>query len=198
MKSAFYPGAGTDIVPPIVFRSIKHWTYMDSQPRSEFGNNFYKGFSRPRFIPTLITVMNQNGFELRTTEADVFTFYHPIHEQTIRYETNSVFPDALKRHHLECDTLVLCGYELTNPPRNFIDYYSHIITNSHTVIDETDEKILLSKDVSTMIYNNNWCYWEPANLTTRKIQRYVTIVDRSLTYDGGHRNDCIVDETITC
>ena len=45
MTSAFYPGAGTDIVPPIVFRSIKHWTYMDSQPRSEFGNDFYKGFS---------------------------------------------------------------------------------------------------------------------------------------------------------
>ena len=82
MKSAFYPGAGTDIVPPIVFRSIKHWTYMDSQPRSEVGNDFYKGFSRPQFIPTLITVMNQNGFELSTTEEDVFTFYHPIHEQT--------------------------------------------------------------------------------------------------------------------
>ena len=196
MKSAFYPGAGTDIVPPIVFRSIKHWTYMDSQPRSEFGNNFYKGFSRPRFIPTLITVMNQNGFELRTTEEDIFTFYHPIHEQTIRYETNAVFPEALNRNHRKCDTLVLSGYELTNPPRNFIASYSHIITDSNTCHDEADEKILLPKNVSTMVYNKNWAYWDPANLTTRKIQRYVKIVDRFLTYEDRHRNDYTLNETV--
>ena len=183
MSSAFYPGAGTDIVPPIIFRTIKKWIYMDSQPRSEFGDNIQEGLSRPRFIPTLITVMHQNGFELQTTEEDIFTFYHPIHEQTIRYETNAVFPYALQSYHRACDTLVLCGYELTNPPPDFITSYSHIITDSTTVHDEGEEKILLSKHVSTMVYNKNWAYWDPANLTTRKIQRYVKIVDRFLTYD---------------
>ena len=185
MSSAFYPGAGIDIVPPIIFRSIKQWLYMDSQPRSEFGNNIQDGFSRPRFIPTLITVMHQNGFKLQTTEEDVFTFYHPIHEQTIRYETNSVFPEALQSHHRACDTLVLCGYELTNPPPDFITSYSHIITDSITCHDEEEEQILLSKCVSTMIYNKKWHYWKPANLTTRKIQQHVTFVER-------HANDCCV------
>ena len=186
MSSAFYPGAGTDIVPPIIFRTIKKWIYMDSQPRSEFGNDFYKGFSRPRFIPTLITVMHQNGFELQTTEEDVFTFYNPIHEQTIRYETNAVFPQALQSYHRACDTLVLCGYELTNPPPDFITSYSHIITDSNTFHDEEEEKILLPRHVSTMVYNKNWAYWEPANLITRKIQRYVKTVDRFLTYEDRH------------
>ena len=185
MSSAFYPGAGIDIVPAVVFRSIKQWFYMDSQPRSEFGNNIQDGFSRPRFIPSLITAMHQNGFKLQTTEEHVFTFYNPIHEQTIRYETNAVFPEALQSYHRECDTLVLCGYQFTNPPQDFMASYSHIITNSHTVIDEEEEQILSSKRVSTMIYNERWHYWKPANLTARKIQRYVTFVER-------HANHCCV------
>lgn len=184
MKSAFYPGSGTDIVPPTMFRSIKKWIYMDSQPQSEFGNNLYEGFSRPRFIPKLLTIMNQNGFELQTMEKDVFTFYHPIHEQTITYETNAVFPDALKKCHTKgndgCDTLVLCGYELTNPPKDFISSYEHIITNSITIYDDYDEEIRLSKNVYknvyTMIYDKHWSYWEPENITTSKIQRYVKIL----------------------
>lgn len=186
MTSAFYPGAGTDIIPPILFRSIKKWFYMDSQPRSEHGNDLYEGFSRPQFIPSLLTIMNQNGFEFQTMEDNIFTFYHPIHEQTIIYETNSVFPTALQMRHRTCNTLVLCGYELTNPPTNFISSYPHIITNSITCYDESDQKILLSKHVSTMLYDKDWKYWEPSNLTTHKIQHYATIVERFLTYDECH------------
>ena len=182
MKSAFYPGAGMDIVPPILFRSIRHWIYMDSQPRSEFGDDYREGLSRPQFITELITIMNQNGFELRATENDVFTFYHSLYEQTIRYETNSVFPDALKRNHRECDTLVLCGYSLENRPCNFIDSYPNIITNSHTIYDNLDEKIILTKHVFTMMYNKNWKYWEPSNLTTSEIQRYVAIANQYIPY----------------
>jgi hypothetical protein len=85
---------------------------------------------------------------------------------------------------------------LTNPPPNFIDSYSHIITDSITAHDEEYEKILLPKHVSTMVYNKNWAYWESANITTRKIQRYVKIVDRFLTYEDRHRNEYTLNETV--
>ena len=183
MSSAFYPGAGTHIIPPILFRSIKTWIYMDSQPRSEFGNKMDTGFSRPRFIPKLITVMNQNGFTLKTVEEDVYTFYNTEHEQTIRYETNAVFPDALQTRHRICDTLVMCGYELKNPPPNFIASYSHIITDSKTGYSESEEEILLKKNVSTMVYDTNWTYWEPSFLTTYHIQKNSRVFNRFLTYD---------------
>jgi hypothetical protein len=53
MLSAFYPGAGIDIFPLIMFRSIKKWIYMDSQPKSEFGNIEFNGCGRPKFIEQL-------------------------------------------------------------------------------------------------------------------------------------------------
>jgi hypothetical protein len=183
MNSAFYPGAGTDIIPAILFRSIKKWIYMDSQPRSEFGNDNYEGFSRPKFIPKLLKIMDQNEFKLQTIEENIYTFYNSNYDQTIHYETNTVFPDALQKYHRSCDTLVLSRYELTDPPKDFINSYSHIITNSITSHDKSDELIFLSKDISTMVYNENWIYWDATNLTTNKIQNNVRIVNNYLSYD---------------
>jgi hypothetical protein len=173
---AYYPGAGTDIVPPIMFRSIKMWYYMDSQPNSEFGDDLYEGFSRPQFIPQLIQVMNQNDFEFKLKEKDVYTFYNSTYGQTIRYETNAVFPKALQPYHIECNSLVLCGYELSDPPKDFITSYPHIITDTKTC----HEQLLATLDacnISTMIYDKHWKYWKDENLTIRKIQRYVKVTE---------------------
>ena len=183
VTSAYYPGAGTDIVPPIIFRSIKMWYYMDSQPNSEFGNDMYEGFYRPRFIPNLLQIMNQNDFEFIKKEKDVYTFYNSKYEQTIIYETNTVFPIALQPYHRACNSLVLGGYELTDPPKDFIDSYPHIITDTKTGHEESGEKLLLTKNVSTMVYNEEWEYWKDENLTTSKIQRYVKAIERYFTYD---------------
>ena len=183
---AFYPGAGTDLVPPTMFRTIKHWIYMDSQPRSEFGNKVDPGYARPIFIPSLLQTMDQNGFELQSMHNDIYTFYHPLYEQTIRYETNAVFPEDLYEQHFSCDTLVLCGYELTNPPSDFITWYAHIITDSRTVHDESEEQLLLSKSVSTLMYDPTWSYWETEHYTPPMIQRYVTITNRIITYEELH------------
>ena len=182
ITSAYYPGAGTDIVPPIVFRSIKKWYYMDSQPNSEFGNDMYEGFYRKQFIPNLLQIMNQNDFEFIKKEKDVYTFHNHTYDQTIIYETNAVFPIALQPYHLACDSLVLCGYELTNPPKDFISSYPHIITDTKTLHEETQET-LLTKNVSTMVYDNDWEYWKDINLTTCNIMRYVNVVERYFTYD---------------
>jgi len=173
---------------------------MDSQPRSEFGNETdpdyarpqfiprlrkimdQNGFqlvrtdyARPQFIPRLRKIMDQNGFELARTENNIYTFYHPLYEQTIRYETNAVFPEALNEEHRSCETLVLCGYELTNTPPHFIESYSHIITDSRTVYEEYEKQLFLTKSVSTLMYDPEWSYWKTLDHTPPMIQRYVKI-----------------------
>lgn len=155
MKKAFYPGAGLDIIPPTMFRHIKKWFYMDSQPNSEFGVKVCKEYHRAQFISDLIDVMENDGFQFQNVQNNTHTFYNADHSQFIIYETNAVFPEHLKPEYLECDTLVLCGYRLTNPPLQFIDSYSHIITDSKTVHELADEFVLCKKHVSTIIIHRN-------------------------------------------
>lgn len=174
MLSAFYPGAGTDVCPPILFRSIKTWHYMDSQPRSEFGDDDYSGFYRPKFLGSLFSNMKMNNYMHIATEQDMYTFYNSEHEQTIYYNTNSVFPKDLNSKQLECDALILCGYELTNPPENFVASYPNIITDSHT-----SEEVLegITNDIYTMVYNPEWeDYWKDEIHTTETIQKNIHIV----------------------
>ena len=132
MSSAFYPGAGLDIFPPIMFRSIKNWIFVDSQPKSEFGADEYEGFERPKFIEQLKQIMKQNDFQLKFIHGDIYTFYNLEHEQIIQYETNTIFPDSLQQHHYQTDTLVLCGFDLGDQTINFINKYSNIITDNIT------------------------------------------------------------------
>jgi hypothetical protein len=61
--------------------------------------------------------------------------------------------------------------------------YPHIITDTKTGHEESDEKLLLSKNVSTMVYDEHWKYWEDENLIACKIQHYVKVVERFITYD---------------
>ena len=176
MLSAFYPGAGTDITPPILFRNIKKWIYMDSQPKSEFGNKINFEY-RQKFFPKLLTIMLQNEFELKSIEGDILTFYNRSHGQTIRYETNSIFPEDLRQRHRDCDTLVLIGYTLTEPPPNFISSYEHIIIDSMDRADPAEQSILLFKNVSVLIVDKDFMYWEPSEYTTNNILKYVDIIN---------------------
>jgi len=189
MSSAFYPGSGLDIVPPILFRHIKTWFYMDSQPRSEFGHICSNRVERPYFIRKLYTIMKQNNFHTISVTENVHSFYNSEHDQTIHYETNSVFPDALQARHRVCDTLVSCGYKMTGKPDNFIASFSSIITNTRTNHEIDDETILLGKKVDTIVFDPEWEYWEEHEQFTPIIQRYTSIVPRFMTYDERHPNE---------
>lgn len=176
MNKAFYPGAGTDIIPPILFRNIKNWIYMDSQPKSEFGNKINSGY-RQKFFPNLLTIMLQNEFDLKGIEGDTLTFYNSLHEQTIKYETNSVFPEDLRQRHRDCDTLVLVGYSLTNPPPNFISSYKNIIIDSINRPDPDEQSILLFKNVFLLIVDKNFIYGDLTEYTTKNIIKYVVPIN---------------------
>ena len=172
--SAFYPGAGTDIVPVILFRSIKNWLYMDSQPNSEFGEGVYK----TSFIPTLLTIMLQNEFELKAINGDTYIFYNREHSQTINYETNTLFPDDLKSKHRECQTLVLIGgYPLKNKPSDFVSSYDHIITDSLSRPDSYEQSLLLFKNVSLLWIDDTFMYNEPSHCTTNNIIQHVAAIN---------------------
>ena len=60
--SAFYPGAGTDVVPIVMFPYITSWLLLDSQPKSEFGAKLDPGFERPKFLSDLDQVLKKIGF----------------------------------------------------------------------------------------------------------------------------------------
>ena len=174
--TAFYPGAGTDIVPPVLFRNIKNWIYMDSQPKSEFGNEIATGY-RTKFIPKMLTIMIQNGFQLQSVQSDIYTFYNQQYDQKITYETNTVFPEDLRYRHRECDTLVLIGYSLINPPLNFVSSYKHIITDSLSRSDPTEQSTLLFKNISLIVMDKEYIYWEEDECTTENILKYVKVVN---------------------
>ena len=171
--SAFYPGAGTDIVPPILFRSIKNWLYMDSQPNSEFEEGVYK----TTFIPTLLTIMLQNEFELKAINGYTYTFYNREHDQTINYETNTSFPDDLKPKHRECQTLVLIGYPLKNMSLDFVSSYDTIITDSLSRPDPAEQSLLLFKNVYFLWIDDTFMYNEPSHCTTNNIIQHVAAIN---------------------
>ena len=168
--SAFYPDAGTDIVPPILFRNIKKWLYMDSQQNFEFGES-------TKFIPTLLTIMLQNEFELKSINGDTYTFYNREHDQTINYETNTLFPDDLKPKHRECQTLVLIGYSLKNKPPDFVSSYDTIITDSLSRPDPAEQSLLLFKNVSLLWIDDTFMYNELSHCTTKNIIQHVSAIN---------------------
>ena len=183
MLSAFYPGAGLDVFPLILFRYIKEWIYMDSLPRSEFGDNLYEGFERPKFIEQLKKIMEQNGFLLEITNDDTYVFFNHEYSQLVQYETNSVFPSSLQRRHYECDTVVLCGFDLGDCKKDFINKYLNIITNNISYHDITDEHFLLTKQVSTIIIDKEWEYWEPKNIFIHNIEKHIVVEPRFISYN---------------
>ena len=180
--SAFYPGSGLDIFPPIMFRNIKKWIYMDSLPNSACGHN-HAHYKRPNFITQLIKIMEQNEFIQTFIDKDTYTFYNSEYDQTIQYETNSIFPNSLQQRHYDCDILVLCGFYISNEETDFINKYSNIITNNITYHNLEKEQIILSKQVSTMVIDKEWKYWEHDNYFTDIIKQNIKIEHRYIARD---------------
>jgi len=129
---AFYPGAGLDVAPFILFPEIADWYCMDSQPWSEFGAK--PGYERPHFLARLDQVMGQIGMKKieqpPDTNTDIVVF--ESEQQRVTYFINSVFPDALVRVPPACNVLVACGFSLTDKAPDFLAKWPHIICNNRT------------------------------------------------------------------
>ena len=185
LMSAFYPGAGTDLAPPILFPTIKTWYYMDSQPHSEYGA--YPILSRPAFIKRLNQTMTQCDFELSEVKGDLRIYYSPSTQQTIYYETNANFPDSWSPVQHKADTLVLCGYDIHGEEcrdlTTFFSSYSHIITDNGTCDSVWKNNILPTHTLSQMNYpkDDSFSYWITEEETSANFRKHVS-VERDLKW----------------
>jgi hypothetical protein len=173
--SAFYPGAGTDLVPPVLFPNIKTWWYMDSQPHSEYGDTVI--LCRPTFINQLNQIMNQCGFQLHAADGTLRIYYSPSTEQTIYYETNTNFPGSWDPAKHVGTTLVLCGYDIENDgtialPSSFFVSYPIIITNNITCASVWTKYVSPFHAISVIEYPDDVEYWRIENSTKEAFQKY--------------------------
>lgn len=175
MPSAFYPGAGLDIFPMVMLEDITLWICMDSQPNTEFGLNADAGLERPRFVDQLKQTMKQNNFELQLKNKNTYTFYNKQTHQKVVYETNTVFPRDLQSRHYDCESIVMCGFDMEENTMDCINRFSHIITNNITAFEPHEKQRLLSKNVSTIIIDTNWEYYEQKNQLPHIIKEHVHV-----------------------
>lgn len=119
--SAFYPCAGTDFLPPVLFSEIKTWWYMDRLCYLDFIDHVERG-------------LDQCGFKLESIDGNRRNYYSASTQQSIYYQFGTTFPDAwdpLVHALLRKNTLVMCNSNIHSCgplPPNFFTYYDHIIT----------------------------------------------------------------------
>ena len=173
IATAFYPGAGTDLTPPVFVPEIKTWYYMDIQPFSNHG-----------FFAKLNQVMIQCGFKLQKTEDNLCTYFSSSTTQTIYYETSTLFPQAwnpTKHAPLQStSTLVLCGYDIEYAdvlPPAFFPSFSHIITNSVTLETVFDKHVLPFHTFSRIEFplSSALEYWLTPNKTKAFFEQFYSV-----------------------
>ncbi|VVU95323.1 hypothetical protein CPAV1605_1074 [seawater metagenome] len=98
MSKAIYLGAGTDILPLILYSSIKNWILVDSQPLSEFGIIREKGYERKSFIPELLCKMNKHNFLYQSSNFEnKLIFYNSKTKQKVLYYINCAIPEEYNK-----------------------------------------------------------------------------------------------------
>jgi hypothetical protein len=159
-QKAVYIGAGTDIVPVLLFDTIDEYIYIDSQPFSEFGTEtyivktntakhvsrderFFNDFSRGNFMENLIDVMKQNYFRIVEKNDDFLLFKN--NKKTIKYYYSCAFPEyiteEMKDELKDCNVLILVGHDPHKDILKYIKLPTTIIASNNTVYrpDSTDE-----------------------------------------------------------
>lgn len=175
MNKAIYIGAGLDILPALLFPSLKEFIFIDSQPFSEFGTHTYhvEGekhisthdvlkkdrfenlFSRPLFLPSLEKVMNQNNFKSVQSTPEYILYQNNLTNQTIKYYYSCSFPEYLDDTILEdiksCNTIIVCGHHPKKEVLEYIQSPTYLIGNSRTNyeydLDDEDSKKSLIKPI---------------------------------------------------
>ena len=145
MSRALYIGAGTDILPVIMYPSIKDFYYIESQPTSEFGilgfddNKFY----RKNFLSNLSNVMYNNNFKIREEKDNYLRYYNPATEQNIHYYINTPITSNLSNNIISvinsCNILICIGHDPHNSILQHIQKPFMFIGSTHTVYSSNSE-----------------------------------------------------------
>jgi hypothetical protein len=152
--TAVYIGAGIDVLPLLLFRNIRTFIYIDSQPLTEFGSiELHEHFSRPNFTMNFTQTMKKIGYNKVYPRADnLYEYVHHTRMTEVLYFMNNRFPHALDelvhKYIKTASILIGCGY---NPDKCIINMMKPgpkvFVGNNHTVY------------LSPRIMNKPW-YWE--------------------------------------
>lgn len=142
MESKYlYIGTGLHLEPIKTFNSVKEFIFIDSQPRNEYGfNYYYRGFYGKDFVDNLIQECLKHNFKLinKTVFTDKYTeinvpnlestmlyFLNDETEQVFKYYISTSIPYDLHDNEIlikdisECDTLIISGH---HPNHAILDY----------------------------------------------------------------------------
>ena len=146
MEKAVYIGAGTDILPLLLFPTIREWIYMDSLPRSEWG--ILESTPSLTFLPLLHRLLQGSGWVQQNARKeptadrepkDRLVYQNPTTKQRLTYFINTACPEELTEEHrrlfAKADTLVLIGHDPVL--LDMLPLHIHLITNLHTTYHRT-------------------------------------------------------------
>jgi hypothetical protein len=200
LDTAVYVGAGTDIIPVILFRNIGTFIYIDSQPLTEFGSvELRPGYMRPNFPHKFATTIAKLGFrKISTNDSDTHIYVHPIKRTTLKYFMSVRFPSVNKEllaEISEANTLICCGHfpsgELLNMMKPGPKIFIGDNKTAYSCEDEPDEfptvvsiirsnPSVISKFIRFDIPTDNYNYWEPLYVESFHVARFPVSEYRSL------------------
>lgn len=193
---AVYIGAGVDLIPFIVYDSIKTFIYVDSQPISEFGMVGWgeKEMYRHSFLDSLDKVMSQNKLWLVKSDINYMEYVTDYDKRCIKYFVNTPFPQKMNimlyDEILSSDTLIIGGYRPSSSIIDMMPFLKNIICDHHTFYGYTnDDDDVVNYLYKTKSYEYNYSlmkektlyeYWKDENILPSmkenyKIEKYSTI-----------------------
>ena len=166
MSKAIYIGANTDIEPILLYKNIKEWILVDSQPISEFGIDRRNGFQRDYFIPELLEVMKNNNFSISKYVNDkYYIFNNNKTNQNIKYHINCAIPEEynkIKDDIKDWDVLVNIGFDPdkiilneSNKIKDLLFIGSNNCVYDHKNIELTEENINTVVSLLNKLDSNN-------------------------------------------
>ena len=190
-----YIGSGTHLDPIIHFPEIKEFIFVDGQPRTEFGSDYYyRGFYRKYFFPQLENKIKELGLQISHREV-LSNKYEEINIPnleseclfitnkkyklrslpSIKYYISTSLPyDLYDNFYLQadiesCNSLLICGF---HPNRSIVPYIKkpiNLIGYSNTYFPASIED--LAREDSN--YEDNIITWIIQN--PHFIKSYITI-----------------------
>lgn len=201
LDTAVYVGAGTDIIPVLLFKNVGTFIYIDSQPLTEFGLlELRPGYARPNFPNKFAMVIAKFGFrKISGDDPNTHVYVHPTKRTTVKYFMSVCFPFVENKQLLteisEANTLICCGHNPSGRLLNMMKPGRKVfIGNNNTVYDCEDEPDefptvlsvirsnpdIISKFIRFDIPSNNYNYWEPLYVEAFHVARFPVSEYRSL------------------
>jgi hypothetical protein len=159
--TAVYIGAGIDVLPLLLFRNIRTFIYIDSQPLTEFGSSeLHEHFSRPKFTMNFTQTMKKIGYnKLHKRAENLHEYVHNSRMTEVLYFMNNRFPQSLDELALKyiktASILIGCGF---NPHNSIIDMMKPgpkvFVGNNHTVYLSPR---MMNKPWYMNTYIRKWC-----------------------------------------